>query len=239
MPKQKGEKATHVLAGDPPVTVHLRQSAQARRLSLRVSGLDAKVTLTLPRGVPVSEGVAFAEEKADWLRHQVGARPQLVHVAFGSELPVFGRSHLLVPGTGRRIVVEDGYIRVPGQADTVGRRVAAYLKTLARDQLAAASDRYAADLKQSYSRISLRDTRSRWGSCSSAGVLMYSWRLVMAPVEVLEYVAAHEVAHLRHMDHSTAFWQQVTELYGDYRPARQWLSENGSELHRYRFDAVP
>ena len=235
MPKQKGDNAPHVLAGDPPVEVHLRRSAQARRLSLRVSGLDAKVTLTLPNGVAERQGLAFAAEKADWLRRQIASRPEAVDVGIGCELPIYGQPHQVLAGQGRRIVVRDQQILVPGNAETAGRRLAAFLKALAREQLAAASDRYAADLKRPYSRISLRDTRSRWGSCSSAGVLMYSWRLVMAPMEVLEYVAAHEVAHLRHMDHSAAFWRQVEELYGDYSAARGWLRENGSELHRYRF----
>ncbi|CUH83596.1 M48 family metallopeptidase [Thalassovita mediterranea] len=239
MPKQKGDKAApqtaYVLDGDPPVTVHLRRSAQARRLSLRVSGLDSRVTLTLPRGVSDREGLAFAQEKADWLRRQIGNRPDVCDVALGVSLPIYGTPHAIVAGQGRGIRVADGALQVPGNPETAGRRVAAFLKTLARDQLAAASDRYAADLKRPYSRISLRDTRSRWGSCSSAGVLMYSWRLVMAPMEVLEYVAAHEVAHLRHMDHSPAFWNQVRELYGEYQPARQWLRDNGASLHRYRF----
>ncbi|MEC8039456.1 MAG: M48 family metallopeptidase [Pseudomonadota bacterium] len=235
MPKQKGDNAPHVLAGDPPVEVHLRRSAQARRLSLRVSGLDAKVTLTLPNGVAERQGLAFAAEKAEWLRRQIASRPEVVDVGIGCELPIYGLPHQVLAGQGRRIVVRDQQILVPGNAETAGRRLAAFLKALAREQLAAASDRYAADLKRPYSRISLRDTRSRWGSCSSAGVLMYSWRLVMAPMEVLEYVAAHEVAHLRHMDHSAAFWRQVEELYGDYSAARGWLRENGSELHRYRF----
>lgn len=235
MPKQKGDNAPHVLAGDPPVEVHLRRSAQARRLSLRVSGLDAKVTLTLPNGVAERQGLAFAAEKAEWLRRQIASRPEVVDVGIGCELPIYGLPHQVLAGQGRRIVVRDQQILMPGNPETAGRRLAAFLKALAREQLAAASDRYAADLKRRYSRISLRDTRSRWGSCSSAGVLMYSWRLVMAPMEVLEYVAAHEVAHLRHMDHSAAFWRQVEELYGDYSAARGWLRENGSELHRYRF----
>ena len=236
MPKQKGDNAPHVLAGDPPVEVHLKRSARARRMSLRVSGLDSKVTLTLPDGVAEAQGLAFAAEKADWLRSQIARQPDTVRVGLGAEVPVFGTPLMLVPGPGRRIRVEGGQILVPGNPETAGRRVAGFLKTLAREQLSAASDRYAADLKRPYGRISIRDTRSRWGSCSSVGVLMYSWRLVMAPMEVLEYVAAHEVAHLRHMNHSQDFWDQVAELYGNYQVPRQWLRDHGSDLHRYRFE---
>ena len=105
----------------------------------------------------------------------------------------------------------------------------------ARDRLVAASDGYAAALGRPYARITLRDTRSRWGSCTSDGGLMYSWRLILAPPEILDYVAAHEVAHLKEMNHSSAFWAVATQLYGPSDEARHWLRNAGSELHRYRF----
>ena len=105
----------------------------------------------------------------------------------------------------------------------------------ARDRLAGACDDYAALLGKPYARITLRDTRSRWGSCTSDGRLMFSWRLIMTPPEVLDYVAAHEVAHLAQMNHSPAFWAEVTRIYGDYQAPRQWLRDHGGGLHRYRF----
>lgn len=111
----------------------------------------------------------------------------------------------------------------------------ALLKRLARDQLGASVDRFAAALDRAPGRITLRDTRSRWGSCSSEGNLMFSWRLIMAPQRVLDYVAAHEVAHLMHMDHSPAFWSTVEDLFPDHRPERDWLRREGASLHRYRF----
>jgi len=128
----------------------------------------------------------------------------------------------------------DIHMHVPEGA--TGARVQAFLKLRARDQLAAASDHYAQSLGRSYARLSLRDTRSRWGSCSSKGTLMYSWRLVMAPPAVLNYVAAHECAHLVEMNHSAAFWAIVAELMPDYATHRLWLRENGDRLHRVSFD---
>ena len=98
------------------------------------------------------------------------------------------------------------------------------------------SDRYSAALGIPYARLTLRDTRSRWGSCTADGGLMYSWRLILTPPEVLDYVAAHEVAHLRHMDHSRAFWDTVEQLYGPWKAQRRWLRDHGSGLHRYRFE---
>lgn len=223
----------HVLAGNPPVEIVLRRSARARRISLRVSGLDGRVTLTLPHGVPEAEALGFAAEKADWIRAQVGRRGPLVPVTLDVSVPIEGIMRRIVEAPARRIVLGEDTVAVPG-GDAV--RLAAWLKGRARDQLAAASDRYAAQLARPYARLTLRDTRSRWGSCSSRGGLMYSWRLIMAPPEVLDYVAAHEVAHLAQMNHSPAFWAEVRQLCPGYEAPRRWLRENGADLHRYQFE---
>ncbi|SHJ48826.1 hypothetical protein SAMN05444000_10987 [Shimia gijangensis] len=226
----------HFLPGNPPISITLRRSARARRISLRVSRLDGRVSLTLPKGVPEREGLAFVREKEAWVRGQLDQRPDRVRVALGIDLPVEGRLLRLRDGTGRSIRVQDGEMLVPGAADRTAARVQGFLKQIARERLAAASDRYAERLGRKYTRITLRDTRSRWGSCSSAGALMYSWRLVMAPAGVLEYVAAHEVAHLAEMNHSPAFWARVEDIHGPYLEQRRWLRKSGEELHRYRFE---
>ena len=126
-------------------------------------------------------------------------------------------------------------IAVPGALERVGARLLGHLKQIARARLAEACDDYAERLGKPYAKISIRDTRSRWGSCTSAGTLMFSWRLIMAPPEVLDYVAAHEVAHLAEMNHSRAFWAQVERIYGDHKAPRRWLRTQGNDLHRYRF----
>jgi hypothetical protein len=116
-------------------------------------------------------------------------------------------------------------------------RIAAFLKVRARDRLAAASDHYAAQIGRKVVQISLRDTRSRWGSCTPDGALMYNWRLIMAPPAVLDYVAAHEVAHLIEMNHSPAFWAVVARIYPNWQVQRDWLKRNGAVLQAVRFDA--
>ncbi|MEO1346883.1 MAG: SprT family zinc-dependent metalloprotease, partial [Pseudomonadota bacterium] len=146
-----------------------------------------------------------------------------------------GQEVTLAQGDGRSVRLEGAMLLVPGPQDAMGRRVAGYLKARARDVLAGASDHYAARLGRPYTGLSLRDTRSRWGSCSSSGRLMYSWRLVMAPEDVSTYVAAHEVAHLAEMNHSPAFWSIVADLCPDYETQRLWLRHEGTSLHRYRF----
>lgn len=226
----------HVLPGNPPVSVHLRRSARARRISLRVSGLDGKVVLTLPTGVREAEALEFAREKADWIRTHLATQPDLVPVVPGMGLPVEGRMRTIHLIPGRRVVLEPDHLGVPGAADAVGARLTGYLRELARDRLSAASDRFAAQLGRDYRGLTLRDTRSRWGSCSSSGGLNYSWRLILAPPAVLTYVAAHEVAHLAQMNHSPAFWDTVQRLHGPYQTPRAWLRRNGAQLHRYRFD---
>ena len=225
----------HILPGNPPVAVNVKQSGQARRISLRVSGLDGKVTLTIPRGVREAEALDFAHQKQDWLRKQLGRQEERVKVGIDAEVPVEGQMLRIVSVRGRGVHRENGELRVAGREDTIAARVQAWLKQRARDRLAMASDQYAVALGCGYQKITLRDTRSRWGSCSARGGLMYSWRLIMAPPSVLDYVAAHEVAHLQEMNHSSAFWDVVARLYPDYQAPRLWLRLHGAQLHRYRF----
>ncbi|MWD27152.1 DUF45 domain-containing protein [Aquicoccus sp. SCR17] len=227
---------TRLLPGNPPVPLLLRRSARARRISLRVSALDGRVTLTLPRHASEAEALRFAEEKGDWLRRHLDRRPEEVRLAHGASLPLEGRETRLVAGRGRAVMLEGATLAVPGDPEGAGPRLRGWLKARARDRLVEACDRHAARLGQGYDRITLRDTRSRWGSCSSTGGLSFSWRLIMAPPEILDYVAAHEVAHLAEMNHSPAFWRVVERLYGPHREARSWLRQEGPALHRYRFD---
>jgi predicted metal-dependent hydrolase len=219
------------LRGDPPIEVELRQSARARRLSLRVSRLDGKVSLTVPRGLARRSAEQFLAQKADWVRRNVAEGPKAWTPALGALIPGEGQSCLILEG---RPGLHPGEIRVaPGRP--VAPQVAALLKHRARARLVPACDRYATAVGRPYARITLRDTRSRWGSCTSSGNLMFSWRLAMAPPEILDYVAAHEVAHLVHMNHSTAFWDQVARLCPGYDQHRAWLRGPGRGLHALQF----
>ncbi|SEN35772.1 hypothetical protein SAMN04488003_1145 [Loktanella fryxellensis] len=226
--------ARDLYIGNPPIAVDLRRSARARRLSLRVSRLDGRVTLTMPPRAPEREALAFLQEREDWLRgHLVDVTPTAV-AAVGGAMLFRGQQMRIVAGAGRGVRVEGDTLLVPERSGPALLR--GWLRAQARDALVAASDGYAARIGRSYAGITLRDTRSRWGSCTSAGALMYSWRLIMAPPVVLDYVAAHEVAHLAEMNHSSAFWNVVAGLVPDYARHRQWLRDNGDQLHRVRFD---
>lgn len=223
--------------GNPPIGVVLRRNASARRLSLRISRLDGRVTLTMPPRVPESEGIAFALERESWLRShlsQIAPPEDAAAVGIGATIPVEGRHLSIVAAPGRRLQLLADSIALPAGPGQ-GARLKALLRTLARDRFAAASDRHAAALGRSYGKITLRDTRSRWGSCTAQGDLMYSWRLIMAPPAVLDYVAAHEVAHLAEMNHGPAFWRLVGQLCPEHQHHRHWLKSDGTALHRYRF----
>ncbi len=118
----------------------------------------------------------------------------------------------------------------------MSRRVRDFLKKEAKRDLEAASKRAAQALGANLKRVSIRDQSSRWGSCSTTGVLSYSWRLILAPPYVLDYLAAHEAAHLIEMNHSRAFWRQVERICPDFKRAKAWLDAHGADLHRYGVD---
>ena len=223
------------LPGTPPLEITLRRSARAQRFSLRVSRVDGRITLSLPLRARETEAMAFARAQEGWLRNALARMPQVDMVGIGTEIPVEGRVIRIGPGTGRRITLAGDQLLVPGDPAQAGVRVQAWLKALARDRLVAASDHYAARIGRKVARITLRDTRSRWGSCSHDGALMYSWRLVMAPPAVLAYVAAHEVAHMVEMNHSDRFWAVVERLYPGWQVQRRWLHTEGTTLHGLRF----
>lgn len=204
-------------------------------MSLRLSQLDGRITLTVPQRLHKAEAEAFVREKESWLRGHLDQREDDVPVRFGALLPVEGRPREILPGTGRALRLGPDTLAVPGAAEQVPARVLAFLRERARAALVAASDEYAARLGRPYARITLRDTRSRWGSCTAQGALMYSWRLILTPPEILRYVAAHEVAHLAEMNHSAAFWDTVTAIHGPWKAQRGWLREHGAGLHRFRF----
>ncbi|MCK0126719.1 M48 family metallopeptidase [Gelidibacter sp. F2691] len=230
------ENTTLNLGAPDPVTIELRVSKRARRLSLRVSRLDGRVTLSAPFGSNQDEVLQFAQERLDWIRGHLAQTAPSEMPQIGSSLPFRGVDLSLARGQARVIETYQDKLLLPPHSpkhDII--RLEAFLKENARAALVAASDHYAEIVGRSYGRITLRDTRSRWGSCSSRGNLSYSWRLVMAPPEVLNYVAAHEVSHLVHMDHSSAFWAQVDAIFPNYEAPRKWLRDHGTALHRFRF----
>ena len=224
-----------LLPGSPPVEIVLKRSARARRFSLRVSRLDGRVTLSLPARARETEAMAFARAQEAWIRETLAEHAAAQGRGMRGAGAGGGRCCGWWPGTGRAVRWRAISLLIPGDPAQAGVRAGAFLKALARERLVAASDRYAAQIGRRVARVSLRDTRSRWGSCAQDGALMYSWRLVMAPPAVLDYVAAHEVAHMVEMNHSDRFWAVVERLYPGWQVQRKWLHAEGQALHQYRF----
>ena len=232
---------TVVTLDDPDISVRLRVSARARRFTLRLEPSGEGAVLTLPPGVAIAQARMFLMRQSDWLARALARHPGRVVVGDGTRLPVAGAEVeiAVVDGPRRAPRLADGRLIVSGPGAPgfqVGPRIAAFLKARARDALVPAAERYAGMLGRRPAAVSLRDPRSRWGSCSARGRLSFSWRLAMAPPEVLDYVAAHEAAHLVEMSHATRYWEVVEQILPDYRRHRAWLKREGRKLHGFRFE---
>lgn len=217
------------------VEIELRVSSRARRLSLRVDPVQGGAVLVLPSRRLRSQGLRFAESRVGWILSRLARVPERVPFAEGATIPLLGSPHTIRhrPEGRGLLTVSDGEIVVGGPAHLLQRQVASWLRAEARRLLVPRSEAAAARLGLPVARVAVRDTRSRWGSCSSTGTLSYSWRLVLAPESVLDYVVVHEVAHLREMNHGPRFWQIVGELMPDHAVPRRWLKLHGAGLHRY------
>ena len=239
--RRSSEPGTIEIAFDQAVyQVRLRRHRRARRYTLRIHAASRDVVLTMPLRGSVREARSFASKHSAWIAARLARLPEAAPFGDGTIVPLRGEPHRIVHQLKGRGTVwiemgSDGepLLCVAGQAPHVGRRVGDYLKREAKRELEVASRRAAEKLNVTIKRVSVRDQASRWGSCSNTGVLSYSWRLILAPSFVLEYLAVHEVAHLREMNHSARFWQLVTAHCPDAARAKAWLDAHGSDLHRY------
>jgi predicted metal-dependent hydrolase len=224
-----------VEVGGKSLNVSVRRNPRARRLYLRIDPVRADVVLVLPRGVGLQEGLRFAHERRGWLAGRLAAMPVHTPFADGVEIPFLGSVLTIrhAPGARGGVMRRDDMLIVPGQPEHLARRVRDWLRAQARTALAARSRVYAERLGRQISRIRISDPKSRWGSCSSRGGLSYSWRLVLAPPEVMDYVVAHEVAHLVEHNHGRRFWALVDTLVPTAPASRRWLRQYGNTLLRY------
>jgi predicted metal-dependent hydrolase len=220
--------------------VHLRRHRQARRYTLRIQATTREVILTIPPHGTLKEAGAFAQKHGGWIAARLGRLPEAAPFADGAVVPLRGLPHRIAHRPGRRgtVWMEVGaegerLLCVAGNAPHIDRRIGDFLRREARRELETASLKFAASLGVAVKRITVRDQSSRWGSCSTTGLLSFSWRLILAPSHVLEYLAAHEVAHLIEMNHSARFWRLVQRLCPDHDRAKAWLDAHGADLHRY------
>lgn len=243
------ELAQHLKAalGDLSERIVTSINPRARRISLRLDPVAGCIVLVRPRRVSAAAATRFAVSKRYWIEDRLASLPERVRFKDGASLPYLGVDHVIrhAPEARRGVWRQDGAIFVSGGPEHLSRRVTDWLRAEAKTLISPRARDMADALGCKVARISVRDTRSRWGSCSADGKLSFSWRLILAPEAVLTYVAAHEVAHLRHLDHSKAFWRTVSEALAAYAArnvgavtttpdlAREWLHRSGAALHAY------
>jgi len=241
-PKKKIPETTQVRIAGEMVAVTVRTSTRARSYRLSIPHHGGPV-LTVPAHGRWSEAEAFLNRQTAWLEARLKRTGKPVAFIDGAIVPLRGIDHTIVP-TGKvrgRVELVEGettpVLMVPGEPEHHARRLIDWLKTEAQRDIEGRVAIHAATLGVTVKSVSMRSQATRWGSCSSSGNLNFNWRLVLAPPFVLDYVAAHEVAHLREMNHSQAFWDRVAEALPDMARGRAWLKAHGRQLMAYGVDA--
>lgn len=233
-------QAIEIVCDQTTYIARVRRHRQARRYTLRIQAATREVILTIPPRGTLKEAREFAQKHGGWIAMRLGRLPEATPFAHGVTIPLRGVQHRIEHRPGMRGTVwaeangeGEKLLCVAGNAPHVHRRIGDYLQREAKRDLEIASRRFAAKLGVTVKRVAVRDQSSRWGSCSTTGLLSYSWRLILAPSIVLDYLAAHEVAHLVEMNHSPRFWRLVQRLCPNHERAKTWLDIHGSDLHRY------
>ena len=220
--------------GGRDVPVSVRRSARARRIGLTIDPMGG-VELVVPRRVAMADAERFLESEAEWVIARLAAMPPRVPFAHGAVIPVLGRERRIVhlPLFPPEVRDEGEELVVGGPRDDIAVTVTAWLTALARDVLGGEARAKAATLDLTVAGVTVRDQRTRWGSCSVRGRLSLSWRLVLAPPDVRDYVVSHEVAHLKELNHGPNFWALVEWLCPGHARPRRWLRDNAKILQRY------
>ncbi len=218
------------------VIVPVRRSDRARRMILRMDAAGGGPVLTLPASGNLAEARRFLDAHSGWLAHRLARLPEARPFADGAVFPLRGEACRIVHRDGRGLIrleatPSEHQVIVPGAVAHLPRRLTDWLRGEARGDLQSAVTDHAATIGATVSTLRIGDAKSRWGSCTQRGVLSFSWRLILAPPFVLDYLAAHEVAHLGEMNHGPAFWRLVARLVADFETARAWLKTHGPDLH--------
>jgi predicted metal-dependent hydrolase len=212
------------------MVVRIKQSPRASRLSLRMKPAEREILLTAPPRAKLHDIEDFAMRHRGWMVERLRKLPPAMLIEPMSHIPYRGGMIKLVQSEKRGVMLVENELHVGGDLAGFKRRVHQFLMSEARREVTDASDKYAKLLGVSITEITMRDTKSRWGSCSSTGALSYSWRIIMAPPDVLEYLCAHEVSHRREMNHSPRFWAHVKSIFPEMDEANKWLKKHGNGL---------
>ena len=215
-----------------------RVNRRARQLIIKVDPVTGRVIVTAPSKRALPEAIRFANDRRAWINARLDEGAPAQPFEPGGYFPYRGLAHEIINSGPARSPVrcvdgESPHFLVGGEAVHINRRLVDWLKKDAKRTLSERAHDFAGRLGKNISRVQVRDTRSRWGSCSSDGALSFSWRLILAPPAILDYVAAHECAHLVHLDHSPAFWRTVKSLEVDVDGASRWFDLHGVKLHAW------
>jgi len=249
-----------IAIGNESLPIVIRKRRGTRRMVIRYQPLQHVIRLTLPSYASIRQGLRFAEEKRSWIERQIASKPKHIPFADGQVIPMFGKNYTLCHVGGRGVVraatqpdvgcrmldvkqkssltsdiqhLTSGTILVPGDIAFMPRRLREWLKTRVKAEITQLAQSKAQQIGCPLKKISLRDTSSRWGSCSHTGNLSFSWRLVFAPYAVLDYMVCHEVAHLAEHNHGKEFWALVARLCPEHEKAERWLKTHGATLYAY------
>ncbi len=222
--------------GEIRLPIKIKKLRTSRRLIVRYQPLQKSLSLTLPHSASVKQGLHFVNEKRGWILKQINEHSNIIYFSDGAIIPVLGRNIQLRHMDGRGLTrEEEDILYVHGDIEFLPRRAKDWLMQRLKTEMIMLAQKYSEQLGVKIKAVSLRDTSSHWGSCSYDGNLSFSWRLVFAPYAVMDYVVAHEVAHIREHNHSPAFWKLVEQLCPDYKQHVRWLKKNGKSLYMYAF----
>jgi len=212
----------------------LRRHPIARRIILRLNLIGEGAIVTIPANASSADAFDLVQRKSTWLLNQMNKIGERIYFRDGVQIPFQGALYVVrhFESGDETVWIKNGEINVSGEAELLSRRLVEWLREQARFNIVPLVRQKAKQINKTVSRITIRDTCSRWGSCSPKGGLSFSWRLIMAPPEILDYVVAHEVSHLAHMNHSSRFWATVEILSKNVKEGRSWLKNNGLALHR-------
>ena len=240
-PVQKISRGRDIAVGGRRLPLTIRENVRATRMTLRIEPGGKTLKMSVPTGISDQEIDRFLHRHHGWLTTRLDKLPKAAMIAEGHFVPVRDIPHR-IERTGKlrgiskaEMVDEEWVLSIGGAPEHLARRVADFLKKQARADLEPAVDRHARSIGRSVAAIRFKDTKSRWGSCTSDGQLSFSWRIVMAPDFVIDYLAAHEVAHLQEMNHGPKFWALCHSLCARTDEAKSWLKHHGSALHAVDF----
>lgn len=225
-------------------SIVVKRSKRARRMALRLDTKDRVIRLVVPRGISMRQAESFASEHQDWIEDRLASLAPPVAFEDGADIPVLGqlrRLHITCNETLKRssVAMKEKDIIIKSPDDDITPTLTRFLKSQAKDVMTGLAHEKAAAINETLNKLSVRDTKTRWGSCSEDGCISLSWRLIFAPYEAMDYVIAHEVAHLTHLDHSRAFWALCRSLSDDFVEGKYWMDNHGHELMAYGANSVP